>query len=96
MLDLIEAEVFPIGRAVILNPFDDKIFLNARDLLLEDEKIASRFIFFSEKYFFFNAKWVSLYHSIDGVDRTLGKEGLGGFNLKADVFLVAEGLGEMK
>ena len=96
MLDLIEAKVLPIGQKVMLNPCDSKIFLNARYFLSEDKKIASIFIFFSEIDFVFNAELVSTRGSADGVDRVPRKERADGFNLKSDVFPVAEGLGEMK
>ena len=49
MLDFITVEVIPIGRAGMLNPCDDKIFLNVRYLILGDEKTISKFIFFYEK-----------------------------------------------
>ena len=72
MLDFISAEVLPIGRAGLLNPFDDKIFLNAEDFLLEDEKIVSRFIFFSKKNRL-QRRMISAHDSIDGLDRILVK-----------------------
>ena len=71
------------------------MFLNDMDFLFEDEKIVSRFIFFSETDFVFNSEQVSTYDSMDGLDRVLGKAVADGLNLKADVFPVAEELSEM-
>ena len=72
MLDFISAEVLPIGRAGMLNPCDDKIFLNDRDFLLEGKKIVSRFIFFSKKNRL-QRRMISAHDSIDGLDRILVK-----------------------
>ena len=70
--------------------------MNTRYFLLEDEKIVSRFVFFSQIDLVFNEECVFACDYIDGVDRILGKEGVYGFNLKIDTFTVAEGLGKIK
>ena len=56
ILNLITAEVLPIGRGGMLNPCDDKPFSNARDFIFEYEKTVSRVNFFSEIDFVLNSE----------------------------------------